>query len=158
MVVQSKVDAALVERWLIKTLINFAFERDMHIADRSAPVGQPPDWLVATCFGRRPLLGHAGMYFASKDGVRLSLSDEMKYWSMTDQPSGGLLLGGAFELHGVKLLLHLLPDEPPVPPSHHIGEKPGWRELDLHRRHPNVTVKAGIWPSQIIDFDWSAAL
>jgi hypothetical protein len=155
-VVTSRVNAAGVERWLLKTLINVTYGSALHIADRRCEPGSPPLWLVEMCFGRRAFEGHSGLYVAGIGGHRLKLSDDWACSPITGDRT--LLLGAAFELHGIKLVLSLIPHQPLPPPSEYIGMMEDWKGLQLHQRFARITLKAGIWQSQVIEFDWSSAV
>lgn len=148
-----RVDAARLERWLLKTLININDQQPARFQMDSEVL--VPHQLVEICFGRAAFPGHAGLYFASHLGMEIDMADNLKFSPLTEDDH---LIGGLFTLHGLRLLLWLDARRPPPNLSIVGAIEPDWAGTGLHRRLANFKVMHGVWPSHFIDFDWSAAL
>lgn len=149
-----RLDAALLERWMLKTSLNIKHGRmltegNLDISDVATTVE------AELCFGRRPFEGVAGMYVAYSENMKLNLIDKVEIVTLVDS---GDLVGVRFELHGFRFVLNLRSTKP-IPPLETIpGMDPAWAGAYLSRPFKHARFNHMSWPSHYVDFDWSSAV
>ena len=75
--------------------------------------------------------------------------DQFAMTSLTDDDER--VLDGCFELHGLRFVLHLLPDLEAPALGFIRGMDPAWCGADLFRRIQSIRVKHLSWTSHYID-------
>jgi hypothetical protein len=103
---QFTVDGPRLERWCLKTLLNFSFNRQLIIGPGNHPVGKVPDQLVRVAFGLEEFTDGRGLYTAFKDHETFNLEHRFGY---TAKAQGSTLAMGSFRLYGFRFYLNLLP-------------------------------------------------
>ena len=110
------LEGELLERWLLKTLINSA------AAGWAAPVKwQPSPSIVRAIYGLEPVPDRLGLYIA--DGVDPSLrpSGNVTFTPIhMGTPHGKILIGAYISVHGMPLLVSLHTDLPEILEAGHI--------------------------------------
>jgi len=146
------IDAARVERWMLKTLLNL-----VHGPGIAARHGVPAGGMASLeqaelCYGLRPFSGHAGMHFAAHEGLTFSLQDAL---SFRPAISDGVIVGAWVEFHGLRFILNL--DAARRPDTYlQIHGSPRWGETVLKKPLEHIYFKRLSYPSHTLDFDWSA--
>lgn len=98
------IDARRLERWLLKTMINFSFGRQVIIGPGSGDAGAPPEDLVRIAFGLEQFGEGRGLYIAYRKDERFSLEDGFHY---TAKVRGSNQLMAYFTLHSFRFYLNL---------------------------------------------------
>ncbi len=103
------IDGPLLERWFLKTLINFRFveKRPIGVAPQSQET--PPKELVEIVFGLRQFENRAGLYIAARAGDQIDSFDRVRCVGRTDL--AGNLVGGRFNFRGYTFFLCLIPEK-----------------------------------------------
>jgi len=153
-----KIDAGLLERWLVKTAINLALiGRPVRIGDDGGATHEVPRSWAEIAFGIRPFQGHAGMYIVAAAGSKQSWEDDIAFVPLLTDDNQ--LVAAGFKLFGLRALLWMRTQQP-VPASLDqlsvLG--PEWAGAAPHWRFKSLAFKLGIWPSNYIDLDWTSAL
>ncbi len=107
---QFLIDGNLLERWFLKTLINFGFEREWIIGEGQHPAGEPSEELVRIAFGRAAFRHKAGLYTASHVGEQVTVNDKFEL-HYSPKTIGNNLLAGMFTFSEYRFFLNLLPQE-----------------------------------------------
>lgn len=102
------IDGTLLERWLLKTLINLSHGGPWIIGEGSHPAGLPNDELVRIAFGRAVFQEKAGLYTAAHDGEQVTLRQGLR---LTPKTIGNNLLAGMFSFCGYRFFISLLPEQ-----------------------------------------------
>jgi hypothetical protein len=103
-IIHRNVDGPMLERWFLKTLINFACEGEQKIGPDSEIVGQPSDNLVRIVYGLDKFEGRAGLYLLASAGQHCQLEDRIEYIPMAHSEC---LPGGLFLFRGFFFVLYL---------------------------------------------------
>jgi hypothetical protein len=101
------IDGPLLERWFLKTLINFSFGGEWPIG--STVKGVPSKELVEVAFGKRQFQNGAGLYLASRAGDQIDSMDLVNFTPMTDAENN--LGAGRFNFRGYTFFLCLVPEK-----------------------------------------------
>jgi hypothetical protein len=147
------IDGLLLERWLLKTLINLCINNDKFPIGESNIVGKPSDELVNIAFGLAPFPGAAGLYFIVNDGYQIYSSDEVTLQTLVKDDA--YIAGGLFAFRGLEFLLFLNPGGPPLRLT---GVKFGQEDLSNARlNYHNRRIDEYLGPnlSQIIEIKWN---
>jgi hypothetical protein len=147
-----KIRARLLERWLLKVLLNLSFNGPLKIGVSGTEPGIPPADLVETAFGLRPFATRAGMYVASYAGMNMSMGEEVKYSPLISE--GDRILGGFFVVAGVHLFLALDPAGPPKNLSDVESLESTWRAASLRWRFQEFRANVSFQPSHVVQFKW----
>jgi hypothetical protein len=102
------VNARLLERWFLKTLLNLSLSREYYIGINGEEKGVVPLDLVQICYGMRNFEGKAGMYGAAHAGMMIASHDTLRFAPLLRDER---VLGGFFEFRGFRFFLSLMPDE-----------------------------------------------
>lgn len=102
------VNARLLERWFLKTLLNLSLSREYYIEIQGEEKGVVPLDLVQICYGMRTFEGGAGMYGAAHAGMIVDSHDTLRFAPLLRDER---VLGGFFEFRGFRFFLSLMPDE-----------------------------------------------
>jgi hypothetical protein len=103
------INAKLLERWFLKTLINLTYSGKYQIGPNSE-VGKPSPRLVNIAYGKAEFEGGEGMYVAAHSGMLFSSTDTLQLAPLIKDDC--LVLGGYFEFRGIRFLLSLMPEKP----------------------------------------------
>jgi hypothetical protein len=144
-----KVSGPLIERWLLKTLINVVVTEPGMVGP-NATEDEPVDpQLVSIAFGRDRFTGPRGLYGVAVLGEKLTGARE---WTL--QLLGqGRVVGVLAQLRTFRFGLCLI--ERPLPKTiTHIDE---WRGARTWQPFDGINLNIGPFPSQHIAFDWSDA-
>jgi hypothetical protein len=128
------VDGVLLERWMLKTFINFSFRGNNLIGLDATEPGKCPDELAQIAFGRQPFHGHSGLYVAVESSKVIE-PPEGKVFSLATMLLGDRrLVAGLFKVSGISLMLWLPSDRSPAEISGST-RVPEWSQLTFVR-HP----------------------
>ncbi|SHN40551.1 hypothetical protein SAMN05192549_11112 [Duganella sacchari] len=153
MVPPAVIDAKLLERWLLKTLLNLSFKGDLFIGEDGTEKGVPPKSLVDTCFGSQPFEGKAGMYVAANLGMWIRSTDTIQFAPLIKDDER--ILGGFFEFRGIRFFLDLTKEGLQHPLSSIPGVGDDWKNANLLR--PFLAINTHVTPlivRAIIRFQW----
>ena len=100
------IDGPRLERWCLKTLLNFSFGRKLMIGAGSHEPGKVPIELVRVTFGLEQFSGGQGLYTAFRPNEKFDLEYRFGY---TAKAQGSNLVMGSFRLFGFRFYLNLLP-------------------------------------------------
>lgn len=124
------INATLLERWLLKTLINISFEGSYFIGDNNDVSGVPSEELVKIVFGKSRFPHNNGLCVASRKDMLLKFSEELVFFPIIENSR---IMGGCFVFWGLHLFLDLTSGGMKVSfeqiPNMHIA----WHELTLQR-------------------------
>ena len=149
-----RIDAGLLERWMLKTTLNLKYGSLLGEGNVVAPGSAATLEEAELCFGLRPFTGAAGMYTAYANGANLRMLDKVTINTLLDN---GELVGARFELHGFRFLLNLR-SESELPPLETIaGMDPAWNGAFLSRRFKHARFNHLSFPSHYVNFDWTSA-
>jgi hypothetical protein len=148
--VEYRINGPLLERWLLKTLINseYAGKQDDPIGANAsgAPVQSQ---LVEIAFGKRSFEGRAGLYLAAFDQEAVHMQEGIQYAScIKDDPGCSYVFASEFIFYGFRFFLCLEPSG--FPDSVQVAG----RELRLLHRIRTVNLDIEHQPSQRIEFSW----
>lgn len=104
------VNARVLERWFLKTLLNLCLSRDYCIGPHETTKKRVPLDLVEICYGEKVFESAAGMYAAAHPGMILESSDTLHFAPLLVDDR---VLGGFFEFRGFRFFLNLLSDHLP---------------------------------------------
>ena len=147
------IDASLLERWLLKTLLNLTYGSGFFIGIGGTEKGVPPNDLVQICYGLQPFPGNAGMYVAANEGMTLEMSDTVIFSPLIKDDQR--VLGGFFEFRGIRLFLALMPEGLNYPLWSIPRISPGWANAKLLRPFKKIKAKHGKHLSHTVEFRWS---
>jgi hypothetical protein len=146
------IDAKLLERWFLKTLLNLSHVGDLLIGPSGIEKGVVPVDLARICYGELPFEGTAGMYVAANPGMILNSTDTLQFMPLLKD---GRIMGGFFEFRGVRFFLALSPDTVLFPLSTLPNLPHAWQQANLLR--PFLTIKNEVTPLitiPMIQFRW----
>jgi len=106
--VQFSIDGPLFERWCLKTLLNFSFNRPLVIGHSTHHAGVVPIHLAKIAFGLEEFTIGQGIYTAFKENETFVFDDHFRYVAKSQ---GSKLAMGLFRLGGFRFYLNLLPLE-----------------------------------------------
>lgn len=108
---ESHVNALLLERWLLKTLINVSYQGN-YLIGNSTTKGIPEDNLVKICFGKSAFNNGAGMYVAANTGDMMGFGSHLTFSPLIEK-SENRIVGGLFGFAGLSIFLWLIPEKLP---------------------------------------------
>lgn len=135
-----RVDGSLVERWMLKTVINVTFGRHVTPADR----WRPPESWVRCVFGRTPFPAKCGFYLLTGEAnvVESSLSSlGVRLLTRSDDATVSLI-GGQFRIEEMQFAVMMIPLH-----ERHAG---GYRTRVM-RDKPSLDVR------QVVNIEWKAS-
>ncbi len=103
---QFTIDGSKLERWCLKTLLNFSFSRHLIIGPGTHGAGTVPSNLVRIAFGLEEFTNGRGLYTAFHKNETFNLEHRLGYTAKAQGPN---LAMGNFRLHGFRFYLNLLP-------------------------------------------------
>jgi hypothetical protein len=151
-----EVRADLLERWLLKVVLNFTHATDLLIGPTGDQPGRAPVDLVRTCYGLQPFQGRAGMYVAAANDAQFTLGEYMTYREIT-RDDERRVVAAKFELRGIRFVLALEPEGPPEMRTVQPFDGDSWSAMNLMRPFRHFTVKANGRLSHTVRFNWGKA-
>jgi hypothetical protein len=134
------VDGALVERWMLKTLINVMFDRDLGADER----WRPPDLWVRCAFGTSPFPAKCGLYLLEGEGSsQMTKHSAIGILPRTRSDRDDTLIGGQFRMADLQFALSMEPL--------HSSHQPLYRLRELKDK-PSLELR------QIAHFRWDGLL
>lgn len=103
---QFTIDGPKLERWCLKTLLNFSFSRQLIIGPGTHDAGTVPHNIVRIAFGLEEFTSGRGLYTAFRQKETFNLEHRFSYIAKAHGPN---LAMGYFRLHGFRFYLNLLP-------------------------------------------------
>jgi hypothetical protein len=101
-----QIDGYGLERWCLKTLVNFAAEGAHKIGRDSSSDGQPSPRISRIIFGHERFKPRAGLYGIASVGANWHTGvDGIRLVPYVD--SDGVMVGGLFGIHGFQFMLYL---------------------------------------------------
>lgn len=145
------VNAKLLERWFLKTLLNLSLSRDYYIG----PIGKIKKEvsldLVQICYGTKPFESAAGMYAAANPGMLLESSDTLNFAPLLRDER---VLGGFFEFRGFRFFLNLMPDDLPKM-SNFQSLDVNWKQASLLRPIEKIQIQiSSLIFIPVFRFEW----
>ena len=152
-IVKYKLNGRMLERWLLKTLINISCDKDFPIGRTSATPGRPTHELVRIAYGLDRFKGRAGFSFVVRTGMRMQLNETFKFSPLVKDRHH--IEGGLFVFRGFSLLLFLEEEGAPAPLTgiRLEGEDLGDCQLNFHNE--TMKVKVGKYVSHVLTMEWS---
>jgi len=102
---QFTIDGRRLERWCLKTLLNFSFNRQLIIGPGNHRAGIVDSNLARIAFGLDEFTEGRGLYIAFREQETFNLEDRFGYTAKAQGPN---LMMGHFRLHGFRFYLNLL--------------------------------------------------
>jgi len=106
-------DMLLLERWCLKTLINFNQHDGFPIDPEASEPNKPTRELVEVAFGLKNFVDPKGLYVIFREGDHFTLNEGN--FSISTMRKGERLAGAEFSLWGVPFFLNLLSTAIPLP-------------------------------------------
>ncbi len=103
---QLSIDSRKLERWCLKTMLNFSFGRSLIIGPGSHQPGSIPAELVRVAFGLAEFTSGRGIYTAYKLNETFRFDDHFCYVAKAQESH---LVMGSFRLCGFRFYLNLFP-------------------------------------------------
>jgi hypothetical protein len=103
---QLTVDSRKLERWCLKTLLNFSFGRNLIVGPGTHEPGTVPLELARVAFGLEEFAVGRGIYMAFRQGETFNLDDHFHYVAKAHKAH---LVMGTFGLCGLRFYLNLFP-------------------------------------------------
>jgi len=103
-----ELSSNLMERWFLKTLINFSYGKELKYGDSEGVHGVAPKELVEIALGLARFEGFAGMYIATCPGERITMLENVSVATFTE---GDALICAEFSICGVRFVLSLVQEE-----------------------------------------------
>ena len=100
------VDSRKLERWCLKTVLNFSFGRNLIIGPGTHEPGTVPVELARVAFGLEEFAVGRGIYTAFRQGETFNLDDHFNYVAKAHEAH---LVMGSFGLCGLRFYLNLFP-------------------------------------------------
>ena len=96
---RNKINGTLLERWLLKTLINMEVLVDFNV--------RPPRDMVEIAFGTRVFAPNAGLFFLGYSFDPEFGDERVSYTRLVEDGAGNKIVGGRFKFRSFDLLLTL---------------------------------------------------
>lgn len=105
------INGHLLERWLLKTLINLSYGSEYFIGRGAQSVDTPDETLIKICFGLEHFSGKSGLYLASRRGAQIKSAPTLEFSPLIFD--GSHIQGGFFHFRGFLLFLSLFEEQLP---------------------------------------------
>jgi hypothetical protein len=148
-----KIDAKLLERWFLKTLLNLTCKSNFLVGVNGTESGVPPIDLVKICYGLEPFPGESGMYVAVNSGMALNMEDTVRFSPLL-MNDNKRVMGGFFDFRGIRFFLALMPEGLTYPLSSIPGIDPKWANAKLLRPFEKMKATHGRSLSHVVEFRW----
>lgn len=146
------INAAALERWFLKTLINICFGTDYFIGPTSSEKGCPSNDLVRIAFGKDKFGAKNGMSVAAKVGGKINSKDTVSFAPIIKDNS--CIHGGTFSFRGVFFFIDLSSDGLSVPFHELPFMDKEWRHLNLMPDLEQIKLYVGNRLSHVVKFNW----
>lgn len=146
------VNAPLLERWLLKVLLNLCFESKLAIGLDGETAGRPPLSLVQICFGESVFRGRAGMYMASYNGMSMEMGEMLRFSPLVR--SDNKIVGGFYTVAGVNFFLSLDVRGPPPSFTEVPNIEDQWLNAQLQWKFREIKTEINHCLSHVIRFKW----
>ena len=144
------VNADLLERWLLKCLINLTAGGPYLIGADGISPGNPPHELVLIAYGRTKFEGESGMYVGAHVGLEMKMGEVLEFAPLLS--NNQRVMAGLFRVAGLQIYLSLDPSGIKSPLRGVSGIDADWQITDLHRPFKKINVKLGKYVSHTIEF------
>lgn len=144
------VNADLLERWLLKCLINLTTGGSYLIGTDGVSPGNPPRELVLIAYGQTKFEGESGMYVGAHVGLDMEMGEKLEFAPLL--LDNQRVMAGLFRVAGLQLYLSLDPLGITSPLPGGSGLDVDWQMTDLHRPFKKIKVKLGKYVSHTIEF------
>jgi hypothetical protein len=151
-VVRFDVRAKLLERWLLKTLINLCLSGTSQLELSTANPNRPRRELVEVAFGKLRFKGKSGMYVAAHAGMRLDMNESVSFSPLLKDEVR--VCGGFFTFYGIHLFLCLDQEGLDIPLSSIPRMGSTWVNAELKWRFRKMKGMIGNNLSHEIRFVW----
>jgi hypothetical protein len=149
---QFVIPARKLERWFLKTLINFSYRGPKRIGRDASSTGEPSPELVEIAFGLRDFEQPAGLYTIAIVGDTTPIDNSFRFISLTGKHD--YINAGIFHFGGLKTLLYLDDDTAPVA-TNFLGHKyPEILNAQFMYHLYSVKFELEGRLSHSVDFDW----
>lgn len=145
------INGNLLERWFLKTLINFSFRGSYPIGLETKEIGVPSKELVEIVFGQRTFSGRSGLYFVVRVGQKIESSDKVAFAPLFVQKS--YIVGGLFSFRGFRFLLFLNPEGPPTHLDG-LGLDRDWSDSQLNYHNQKILITRGKFSFTMVNITW----
>jgi hypothetical protein len=150
--VEFHLNATILERWLLKTLINIGYGGKYCIGPNSQREGFPSDDLVNIAFGNARFPSENGLYVAYKVGLNLAFAETVQMSPLLKDNAH--IQGGEFSFGGIYMFLDLVPGGLKVPFEDIPGTPPGWHHIHLSKPFKQIKATIGDSVSHVVNFNW----
>ena len=147
------IKAKLLERWLLKILINFCYKKSLYIGYDATEEGLPSNRLVNIVYGKDKFSKENGLRIAMKTGMALNFKDTVSFSPLIQDKK--YIYGGFFQFRGLYIFLDLTPNGLMTPLKDIPGTPAEWHHTQLSKKFksfkammPNGKV------SHVVKFDW----
>lgn len=137
---RNKINGTLVERWLLKTLVNMEVVADFNV--------RPPLDIVEIAFGKRTFPPNAGLFFLGQSFDPELGDQRVSYTRLVEDGTDNKIVGGRFNFRSFELLLTLAVN--PFPELQIVGNE-GEVTTVKPRHHPRRFVFAN---SYFVAMSW----
>lgn len=101
----------LLERWFLKTLINFYCDSEQQVGWNNAARGRPDIYLIHAVFGKALLINGMGIYSIACNDSEIDSRGEISIMPII--LDGRIIIGAVFSFRGIDFFLSLTPHAPP---------------------------------------------
>jgi hypothetical protein len=146
------INARLLERWLLKVLLNLCFGGNLLLGVDGQRPGIVSPSLVDVCFGLSSFEGKAGLYVGAHEGMSLEMGETLTFSPLVHEDRR--VVGGFFTVAGVYFFLCLDANGLCAPISEIPGLDPRWADTELKWRFREIKVNMNRQLSHVIRFKW----
>ena len=148
----SHVNALLLERWLLKTLINVCYEQEFLIGNNNE-IGMPDENLIKICFGKSTFSNGAGMYIAANMGDQMGFGRHINIIPIVEE-SENRVVGCMFSFAGLLIYLQLMPEKLLDNFDWIKQRKPEWLNVQPSRPFKKIKFNIPSGHSHTVHFHW----
>lgn len=150
---QRQVEGPMVERWFLKTTINFVLSLGGDVQWAGAETrGTPPLTLIQAAFGRVELKPPMGLYTPAWVGEYIFDSESVNFAPVFS--ANGLMVAGLFALRGLNFMMYFGYERLPQTMALPFADMPGWRSTRPIYRVGEYAWKVGRNRSHRIQVLW----
>ena len=150
-IVRNEVQAPLLERWLLKTLINLTLGSPHRLSRAGTEPGVPTDAMVRAAFGLEPLQEGWGLFMAAHTGQTFKIGETMSFTPVIEE---GCVVGAMFELASFKMYLSIDQEGSNFSLANVKGIADHWAPSMLMRKFNNMSAKVGPYTCARLYFIW----
>jgi len=146
------INATALEKWLLKSLINFSYNSEYYIGHESKEKGRPSDHLVNAVFGIEKFKENNGMRVAYKQGGAINSTDTVQFAPIIKDQK--YIFGGKFSFRGILLFMDITPEGMNVPFEEIPGTREEWKNVYLSKKFRQIKATHGKRISHVVNFNW----